>query len=130
MPKDITHWAIATIVKTNIQDKWPNGSRDFEVFPDIFTALIHSLIAQQISTKAVATIWGRMQERFGEVTLQSIAAATVEEIQQCGLSLRKAGYIKSIGETVAQGELNLSELYEPLFTIRLSCIHLPLGAIT
>lgn len=88
------------------------GMVEREVIPDLFAALIYSIIGQQISIKAVHTIWHRMQDRLAEITPQTIAAATVEEIQQCGLSMRKAGYIKSISETVLCGDLDLRELYE------------------
>ena len=35
-----------------------------EVTPDIFNALLNSIVGQQISTKAQATIWKRMREQF------------------------------------------------------------------
>jgi len=88
------------------------GKIEREVIPDLFAALVYAIIGQQISVKAAHTIWRRMQERFGEITAPIIAAAAVETIQQCGMSTRKAGYIKSMSETVTKGELNLMELYE------------------
>ncbi|KYZ75341.1 DNA-3-methyladenine glycosidase [Anaerosporomusa subterranea] len=88
------------------------GRVEREVIPDLFTALVHSMVGQQISVKAAHTIWCRMQERFADITPQAMATATVEAIQQCGMTTRKAGYIKSIGETVTRGEINLAELYE------------------
>lgn len=88
------------------------GKVEREVIPDLFAALVYAIIGQQISVKAVHTIWSRMQGRFGEMTPQAIAVRAVEEIQQCGMSTRKAGYIKSVGETVTRGELNLMALYE------------------
>lgn len=88
------------------------GRVEREVIPDLFTALIYAIVGQQISIKAVETIWNRMQVYFGEITPQNIALATVEKIQQCGLSMRKAGYIKSISETVMHGDFKLAELYE------------------
>lgn len=88
------------------------GMVEREVIPDLFAALVNSVVGQQISMKAAATVWNRMLDRFGEITPQSISAATVEEVQQCGISMRKAGYIKSIGDAVIQGELNIDELSE------------------
>lgn len=83
-----------------------------EVIPDLFTALIYAIVGQQISVKAVHTIWNRMQVCFGEITPQNITFTAVEKIQQCGLSMRKAGYIKSVSETVMCGDFKLMELYE------------------
>ncbi|MTK11690.1 MAG: DNA-3-methyladenine glycosylase 2 family protein [Clostridiaceae bacterium] len=81
------------------------------IIPDLFSALIYAIIGQQISVKAVHTIWSRIQERFGEITAQNISRISIHEIQQCGITVRKAGYIKSIADMVIQGDLNLNELY-------------------
>lgn len=88
------------------------GMIEREVIPDLFAALINSIVSQQISSKAADTVWSRVQERFGAITPQTINSAAIEEIQQCGLSMRKAGYIKGIGEAVASGELNLSDIHQ------------------
>lgn len=83
-----------------------------EVTPDLFTALVASVAGQQISAKAAETVWRRMEERFGTITPQTLAATSQEEIQQCGMSMRKAGYIRGIGEAVASGRLDLDVLRE------------------
>jgi DNA-3-methyladenine glycosylase II len=88
------------------------GKVEREVIPDLFAALVHAMVGQQISVKAADTIWCRIRERFGEITPQAIAAAGVTKIQQCGLSTRKAGYITTIAEAVTQGEINLPELHQ------------------
>lgn len=82
------------------------------IIPDLFAALINSIVGQQISMKAADTIWDRMRERFGDITAENIGAADVEDIQQCGMSMRKAGYIKGVADTVLKGELNISELVD------------------
>lgn len=82
------------------------------IIPDLFAALINSIVGQQISMKAADTIWDRMRERFGDITAENIGAAAVEDIQQCGMSMRKAGYIKGVADTVLKGELNISELVD------------------
>jgi len=80
------------------------------VIPDLFEALVNSILSQQISSKAAETVWKRMLERFDVITPESIAKAAVEDIQQCGITFRKAKYIKEIGETVFSGKLDLEEL--------------------
>jgi len=87
------------------------GVIERRVTPDIFTALIASVASQQISAKAAETVWARMEDRFGIITPVSIAAASPEEIQQCGMSLRKATYIKGIGDAVTGGSLDLAGLH-------------------
>ena len=37
-----------------------------ETTPDLFTALAQAVISQQISTKAMRTVWSRVINRFGE----------------------------------------------------------------
>ncbi|SFL70391.1 DNA-3-methyladenine glycosylase II [Pelosinus propionicus DSM 13327] len=87
------------------------GKVEREVIPDLFTALIHAIVGQQVSVKAAYTVWHRMQLHFEDMIPQQIAFATVEEIQQCGMSTRKAAYIKNVGEAVMFCSLNLMELY-------------------
>jgi 3-methyladenine DNA glycosylase/8-oxoguanine DNA glycosylase len=79
--------------------------------PDLFAALIASVAGQQVSAKAAETVWKRMEERFVTITPEVIAAATEVEIQQCGMSMRKAGYIRGIGIAVADGSLDLAGLH-------------------
>jgi len=88
------------------------GMVEFEVIPDLFAGLVKSIITQQISTKAASSIWKKMLGHFGEITPETILCATTEDIQKCGLSMRKAISIKEIARAQVQGDLNLSELHE------------------
>ena len=36
-----------------------------ETDPDLFSAVVHHIVGQQISTKAQTTIWNRMREALG-----------------------------------------------------------------
>jgi DNA-3-methyladenine glycosylase II len=80
------------------------------VEPDLFKALVHSIVSQQISAKALATIWSRMQERFSPMTPETISVLNIDAIQQCGISLRKASYIQEAAEKVRNGELDFNRL--------------------
>ncbi|MFP5222943.1 MAG: DNA-3-methyladenine glycosylase family protein [Acidobacteriota bacterium] len=89
------------------------GMLERRVTPDLFAALLRSIVAQQISAKAVDTIWGRLRGKVGpvrEVTPEAVANLDVADIQQCGMSMRKAGYIKGIAEAAERGEVDLSRL--------------------
>lgn len=86
------------------------GPLECEVSPDLFPTLINSIVAQQISGKAAETVWGRVKERFIEITPKRLAEVQVEEIQACGMSMRKATYVKGIAEACANGELDLDGL--------------------
>ena len=82
------------------------------IIPDLFPALIYAVIGQQISQKASRTIWGRMQEKFDEITSEFIANVPLEDIRQCGMPASKAGYIKGIAEKIANKEFDLNSLYD------------------
>ncbi len=80
-----------------------------EVTPDLFTALIHSVVSQQISTKAAVTVWGRLQGCCA-LTPAVLAAAEPERLQGCGMSGRKARYIIGISQAVQEGRLPIDSL--------------------
>lgn len=81
-----------------------------ETNPDLFAALVSSVIGQQISGKAAATVWERVVARFGEVTPSKLDRASLEDVQSCGMSFRKAGYVKGIAAACEQGGLDLEGL--------------------
>lgn len=70
---------------------------------DLFSSVIHHIIGQQISTKAQATIWQRMQERLGTVDPDHILKAGIPELQTLGMTFRKAEYITDFAERVHSG---------------------------
>lgn len=81
------------------------------VISDLFTALVHSIVGQQISSKAMNTVWKRFEEKFPDITPTALNNASADEIQQIGISMRKATYIKEAASKVHLGELKLDELY-------------------
>ncbi len=86
------------------------GMLTAEMYPDLFTALVSSVVGQQISGKAAATVWNRVVERFGEITPSRLDQASLEEVQSCGMSFRKAEYVKGIAAACANGGLDLEDL--------------------
>lgn len=70
---------------------------------NLFSSVIHHIIGQQISTKAQATIWQRMQERLGTVDPDHILEAGIPELQTLGMTFRKAEYITDFAERVHSG---------------------------
>ncbi|MDI9483901.1 MAG: DNA-3-methyladenine glycosylase [Bacillota bacterium] len=81
-----------------------------ELYPELYPALVKSIVGQQISTKAQQTIWTRMKERFQPFKPEVLGRAALEELQRCGISLRKAGYIRDLTRAVLEGEVNLAGL--------------------
>ena len=88
------------------------GHIDREVIPNLFTALINSIAGQQISGKALATVWARLCDRLGEITPDSVLAAGENGLRACGLSGRKAGYMLAAARAVQDGTLNIHSLVD------------------
>ncbi|KGR79168.1 DNA-3-methyladenine glycosylase family protein [Ureibacillus manganicus] len=83
------------------------GHLNREVNSDLFSAIVNTIIGQQISTKAQITIWKRMKDELGEINAETILNAGVEKIKQFGTSFRKAEYIIDFAKKVKSGEFRL-----------------------
>jgi DNA-3-methyladenine glycosylase II len=81
------------------------------IIPDLFAALVHAIVGQLISVKAVHTIWERMQNQLGEISPSNLAMMTAGQIQSCGITMKKAVCIQQIAQLIVQGTFNLNELY-------------------
>lgn len=81
-----------------------------EVNDDLFEALISSIVGQQISSKAAKTVWHKLCNALGSITPERVFQASAQTIQSCGMSMRKAMYIKDMGDKVMLGELDLKVL--------------------
>jgi DNA-3-methyladenine glycosylase II len=76
---------------------------------DPFRALLHAIIAQQLSTKAAATIEGRFAALFdGRPTAAAIAAAPDDRLRAVGLSAQKLGYVRDLCARTLDGSLVLN----------------------
>ena len=84
------------------------GHIDRAADADFFSAVIHHIIGQQISTKAQATIWQRMGDALGAVNAETILAAGVSKLQGLGMTFRKAEYITDFAEKVHTDAFDLS----------------------
>ena len=83
------------------------GHVDRVVDTDLFSAVVHHIIGQQISTKAQATIWQRMQDALVKVNAETILAAGIPKLQALGMTFRKAEYITDFAEKVHTGVFSL-----------------------
>lgn len=83
-----------------------------EVDDDLFSSVIRHIIGQQISTKAQATIWQRLNDKVGVIDLDGIHPLDLEEIQGLGMTFRKAQYIKDFAQKVKNKEFDLDGLVE------------------
>lgn len=83
------------------------------IIPDLFAALVNSIIAQQISAKAAETVWNRVRDAYGgEITPENVAETDPLQMQKLGMSHRKVGYIQKIADAVLTGGLDIAGLPE------------------
>lgn len=84
------------------------GMIERRVDADLFSSVVHHIVGQQISSKAQATIWQRMQDALDDVNAQSILDAGVPKLQGFGMTFRKAEYITDFARKVESGEFDLA----------------------
>ena len=88
------------------------GLADIEPHTDYYGTLVNSIIGQQLSVKAAATIKHRFQDLFGgklpepELILQK----TVDELRTAGLSGAKANYVRDLAKHVVDGNIDFTKL--------------------
>ena len=80
---------------------------------DHYGMLVRSIVGQQLSTRAAAAIYGRLQERFGgrPPTPEEVLADDPDELRTAaGLSHAKVRYLRSLAEHILDGSLQLDRL--------------------
>ncbi|NDL62279.1 DNA-3-methyladenine glycosylase 2 family protein [Enterobacteriales bacterium SAP-6] len=80
------------------------------LMPDLFAALVRNIVDQQISTKAGLTVNARLTVLAGTVTPAAIEQLTAGQIQSCGMTMKKALYIKGAATAAMSGELDLAAI--------------------
>lgn len=107
--------------------------------PTLFEAMVDSIIEQQISLKAAHSIENRLIKQFGRSvhlygqdyysfpSPEDLGILDLEELQSCGLSSRKAEYIRDLSLKIINKDVdmqslqkmsNTSEMMEELIKIR------------
>jgi DNA-3-methyladenine glycosylase II len=84
----------------------------------LFEMAVIAVIEQQISLAAAYRIRSRVTQRFGDhidglwafPPAERLAQASLDELQDCGLSRRKSEYVSELAKRIAQGSLNLATL--------------------
>ncbi|MFN8161544.1 MAG: DNA-3-methyladenine glycosylase [Solirubrobacterales bacterium] len=82
--------------------------------PDAYGALLRAIVGQQLSTKAAATIHGRVLDLFDGLppSPERLLEVPEDELRACGLSGRKVSYVRDLAVHVIDGELELDRLEE------------------
>src|SRR5688572_11000873 len=79
---------------------------------DPYKALVHSIVSQQLSSKAAATIARRFAELFGATfpTPAQVLEMPTERLRSAGLSGMKVSFILDLAQRVHDGTLHLEAL--------------------
>lgn len=78
--------------------------------PNLFKALVESIVGQQISTKAAATVKNKLKSLVIPLNPQTLLQFKDEDLQSCGLSFRKVGYLKDIANAFINKKINKEDL--------------------
>jgi len=81
---------------------------------DPFSALVRTIVGQQLSTKAAATIHGRLLALMpgGIATAEAMRALGDDQLRQVGMSRQKSAYLRDLAAKSSNGELHLDSLSE------------------
>jgi 3-methyladenine DNA glycosylase/8-oxoguanine DNA glycosylase len=82
------------------------GRIERERIPDLFVCLVQSIISQQISSVAAATIYRRLQKKAKSITPKNIGDLGVTGLASEGVSSRKASFILGIVSRIENGQFS------------------------
>lgn len=73
---------------------------------DVYAALTRSIVSQQLSTKAAATIYGRFLDLFDNryPDKKTVLRYSIDDLRAVGLSRQKASYIQNVATFFQENE--------------------------
>jgi len=76
-----------------------------------YRTLLRTIVGQQVSVAAAASVWRKLEAEVGEaMEPAALLERDFDALRACGLSRQKQGYVRSLCELVAGGELDLENL--------------------
>lgn len=89
------------------------GYPEERIRPTGYKTLLRTIVGQQVSVAAAASVWNKLEAELGEAMLaHELLARDFDTLRACGLSRQKQGYARSLCELVASGELQFDSLPE------------------
>ena len=89
--------------------------------------LIRSVVGQQISVKAAASVWQKMDSLIGKLSADNVLSVNKEKLKSCGLSHQKTQYILNIAnhykihhidDEFYWNDREFSNIYDELISIK------------
>jgi DNA-3-methyladenine glycosylase II len=80
--------------------------------PDPWEALARAIVGQQLSTRAAASIWAKLQAQFGgrTPTPEELLRKRRPTLRKAGLSNAKVEFLRDLAKRVGDGRLDLKRL--------------------
>ena len=94
---------------------------------DALETLMRSIVGQQISVKAAASVWQKIIDLLDEIKPDNVLLVGFDNLKSCGLSKQKTQYIINIAEHFKSHNINddsychdreFSNIYDELITIK------------
>lgn len=87
------------------------GYPEPRIRPRGYETLLRTIVGQQVSVKAAAAVWNRLETLLGEGCAPGrLLASDFDALRACGLSRQKQGYARSLAELVLTSALDLHNL--------------------
>jgi len=74
--------------------------------PAGFETFLNTIVSQQISTKAAATIWQRVCDLMTNITPNGLLALDGKQLREAGLSQRKMEYAQGLAKAIVSGQFS------------------------
>lgn len=106
----ISHLKTNDAILNSVIEKY--GACTITPHTNYYEELAGSIISQQLSVKAAATIWQRFLAMYGGImpTPEQIIATDIEAIRNVGASYAKARYIQDLAFHILDGKLDLAHI--------------------
>lgn len=87
------------------------GYPEPRIRPTGYMTLLRTIVGQQVSVAAAASMWRKLEAELGEgFTPSCLLKRDFDTLRACGLSRQKQGYARSLCELVESGELDFDSL--------------------
>ena len=87
------------------------GYPEPRIRPTGYRTLLRTIVGQQVSVAAAASVWRKLEAELGEdMAASELLARDFDTLRACGLSRQKQGYVRSLCELVESGALQIDNL--------------------
>ena len=88
-----------------------HGYPEPRVRPRGYDTLLRTIVGQQVSVAAAASVWNKLEAALGEgCPPERLLEQDFDTLRACGLSRQKQGYARSLAELVVSGGIDLHNL--------------------